>query len=70
MPKYTYDWHDKCWRWDVVRWSEPVNGVRIGTTVGKFDHEEDAKELCDFYNDMEDPTLWSDIGCEFDPKMI
>jgi hypothetical protein len=44
--------------------------VKVGTTVDRCDDQETAQEICDYYNDMEDPALWSDIGCEFDEKVL
>jgi len=72
MPKYTVDWHDKAYRWEIVRWDDLGKGVRSGTVVERFaeDCRADAEEICDYYNDMEDPELWSDIGCEFDEKVL
>jgi len=67
--KFTVDWHDKMHRWDVVHWSEPVNGVRTGTTVDHSNSKETAQEICDYHNDMLDPALWADVGCEFDQKV-
>jgi hypothetical protein len=70
MIKYTVEWHDKAERWDVVRWNTTVEGVYAGTTVDRRFVFEEAQEICDYYNDMEDPALWSDIGCEFDEKVL
>jgi hypothetical protein len=70
MIKYTVEWHDKAERWDVVRWNTTVEGVYAGTTVDRRFVLEEAQEICDYYNDMEDPALWSDIGCEFDEKIL
>lgn len=70
MIKYTVEWHDKMERWDVVRWNTTVEGVYAGTTVDRRFVLEEAQEICDYYNDMEDPALWSDIGCEFDEKVL
>ena len=70
MMNYTVDWHDKCHRWDVVRWTDTVNGVRSGTTVDHRMSKEEAEEICDYYNDMEDPALWSDIERPVDTETI
>jgi len=68
--KFTVEWHDKAERWDVVRWSRTVEGVYAGTTVDRCSVLEDAEEICDYYNDMEDPTLWSDINRPVDTETI
>jgi hypothetical protein len=68
--KYTVEWHDKMELWDVVRWNTTVEGVYAGTTVDRRFVFEEAQEICDYYNDMENPALWSDIGCEFDEKVL
>lgn len=70
MMKYTVEWHDKMELWDVVRWNTTVEGVYAGTTVDRRFVFEEAQEICDYYNDMENPALWSDIGCEFDEKVL
>jgi hypothetical protein len=32
--------------------------------------KEEAEEICDYYNDMEDPALWSDIERPVDTETI
>jgi hypothetical protein len=70
MMKYTVEWHDKMELWDVVRWNTTVEGVYAGTTVDRRFVLEEAEEICDYYNDMEDPTLWSDINEMVDTETI
>ena len=72
MMKFTVDWHDKAYRWEIVRWDDLGNGVRSGTVVERFaeDCRADAEEICDYYNDMEDPALWSDIERPVDAETI
>jgi hypothetical protein len=70
MMKFTVEWHDKAERWDVVRWDTTVEGVYAGTTVDRRFVLEEAQEICDYYNDMEDPTLWSDIDRSVDTETI
>jgi len=69
MIKYTVEWHDKMERWDVVRWNTTVEGVYAGTTVDRRSVLEEAQEICDYHNDMMNPELWADVGCEFDREM-
>jgi hypothetical protein len=66
MMKFTVEWHDKAHRWDVVRWTDGVNGVLVGKTVDRCFVIEQAQEICDYHNDMMNPDLWADVGCEFD----
>ncbi len=66
MIKYTVEWHDKVERWDVVRWDTTVEGVYAGTTVDRRFVLEEAQEICDYHNDMMNPALWVEVGCEFD----
>ena len=67
--KFTVEWHDKMHRWDVVRWTDTAEGARVGTTVDRCFVLEQAQEICDYHNDMMNPDLWADIGCEFDQEM-
>ena len=67
--KYTVEWHDKMERWDVVRWTETVEGVYAGTTVDQRSVLEEAQEICDYHTDMMNPELWADVGCEFDREI-
>jgi hypothetical protein len=69
MMKYTVEWHDKMHRWDVVRWTDTVEGARVGTTVDRCFVLEQAQEICDYHNDMMNPELWADVGCEFDQEI-
>jgi len=64
--KFTVEWHDKALRWDVVRWTDTAEGARVGTTVDRCFVLEQAQEICDYHNDMMNPDLWADHGCEFD----
>jgi hypothetical protein len=66
MMKFTVEWHDKMLRWDVVRWDTTAEGARVGTTVDRCATIEDAEEICAYHNDMMNPDLWADHGCEFD----
>jgi hypothetical protein len=66
MMKFTVEWHDKALRWDVVRWTDTAEGARVGTTVDRCFVLEQAQEICDYHNDMMNPDLWADHGCEFD----
>jgi hypothetical protein len=71
MLEYTVEQDEKTLRWEIVRWNTPVQGrARTGTCIEKFWDELSAREVCDFYNDRNDPTLWQDIGCEFDSKIV
>ena len=67
--KFTVEWHDKMERWDVVRWNTTVEGVYAGTTVDRRSVLEEAQEICDYHNDMMNPELWADVGCEFDQEI-
>ena len=64
--RFTVEWHDKALRWDVVRWTDTAEGARVGTTVDRCFVLEQAQEICDYHNDMMNPDLWADHGCEFD----
>ena len=64
--KFTVEWNDKALRWDVVRWTDTAEGARVGTTVDRCFVLEQAQEICDYHNDMMNPDLWADHGCEFD----
>ena len=69
MMKYTVEWHDKMERWDVVRWNTTAEGVYAGTTVDRRFVLAEAQEICDYHNDMMNPNLWADVGCEFDQEI-
>ena len=64
--KFTVEWHDKMERWDVVRWDNSAEGARVGTIVDRCATIEDAEEICAYHKDMMNPTLWAEVGCEFD----
>ena len=66
MMRFTVEWHDKMERWDVVRWTETVEGVYAGTSVDRCSVLEDAEEICAYHTDMMNPELWAEVGCEFD----
>jgi hypothetical protein len=68
MMKFTVEWHGKAHRWDVVRWTDTAEGARVGTTVDRCFVLEQAQEICDYHNDMMNPALWADVGCEFDQE--
>jgi len=61
---FTVEHDERMDRFEVVRWGQAVNGVRTGTVVEKYYVEQDAKDVCEFYNDTQLP----DVGCEFDEK--
>ena len=67
--KFTVEWHDKALRWDVVRWDTTAEGVYAGTTVDRCVTLDEAEEICDYHNDMMNPALWAEVGCEFDREM-
>lgn len=56
--KYTVEWHDKMERWDVVHWTQTVEGVYAGTTVDQRSVLEEAQEICDYHNDMLQSELY------------
>jgi len=64
--RYTVEWHDKAERWDVVRWDTTAEGARVGKTLDRRFVLEEAQEICDYHNDMMNPELWAEVGCEFD----
>jgi hypothetical protein len=66
MMKFTVEWHDKMHRWDVVRWSETVEGARVGTIMDRCATEAEAQEICNYHTDMLNPEYWSERGCVFD----
>ena len=68
--KFTVEWHDKMHRWDVVRWTDTAEGARVGTTVDRCFVLEQAQEICDYHNDMMNPELWAEVGCEFDREFV
>jgi hypothetical protein len=70
MMKFTVEWNDRMHRWDVVRWATTAEGVYAGTTVDRRFVFEEAQEICDYHNDMMNPDLWADHGCEFDREMV
>ena len=67
--RFTVEWHDKAHRWDVVRWNTTAEGVYSGITVDQRFVFEEAQEICDYHNDMINPALWADVGCEFDREI-
>jgi hypothetical protein len=69
MMKFTVDYNDEMLRWDVVRWDVSAEGARVGTTVDRCSTEAEAKEICDYHNDMLNPEFWSERGCVFGREM-
>jgi hypothetical protein len=69
MMKFTVEYNDKMHRWDVVQWTDTVEGARVGKTVDRRFVLEEAQEICDYHNDMMNPELWADVGCEFDGEI-
>ncbi len=69
MMRFTVEWHDKALRWDVVRWATTAEGAWAGTTVDRCATIEDAEEICAYHMDMMNPTLWAEVGCEFDREI-
>jgi hypothetical protein len=69
MMKFTVEWNDRMHRWDVVRWDTTAEGARVGTTVDRCFVLEQAQEICDYHNDMMNPELWAEVGCEFDQEI-
>jgi len=67
--KFTVEYNDKMHRWDVVQWTDTVEGARVGKTVDRRFVLEEAQEICDYHNDMMNPELWADVGCEFDGEI-
>jgi hypothetical protein len=70
MMKFTVQWHDKMERWDVVRWTDTVEGARVGKTVDRCFVFEEAQEICDYHNDMMNPELWADVESKFDQETV
>ena len=63
---YTAEYHDKTMDFRVVRWSPPVNGVRMGTSIEAFNTEEEAMEVAAILNQGEEMDLYQNQSCEFD----
>ena len=63
---YTAEWHDKTMDFRVVRWDAPVNGVRMGTNVDRFETEQEAMEVAAILNEGEALDLYNNQSCEFD----
>ena len=63
---YTAEWHDKTEDFRVVRWQAPINGVRIGDSIDRFDTEEAATEAADILNQGDAMDLYNNQSCEFD----
>lgn len=59
---YTVEWHDKLYVWEVVRWDAPVNGVRAGTTIERFNERQEAQEVCECYNMEVAQEIYSEFG--------
>lgn len=68
--EYSVEQNEETLRWELVRWSLSVQDSRSGVCIEKFLDEDSAREVCDFYNDRNDPTLWQDIGCAFDAEIV
>jgi len=63
---YTVEFHDKTMDFRIVRWSAPVNGVRIGDSIDRFDSEDEAMEVAAILNEGEVLDLYNTQECEFD----
>ena len=63
---YTAEWHDKTMDFRVVRWDAPVNGVRMGTSIDRFETEQEAMEVAAILNEGEALDLYNNQSCEFD----
>lgn len=69
MRKYTIESSIDSNQFEIVRWDEPINGVRNGTVVYTTTDPEEAETMCDEYivSDMEDYYLANEFaGCEFE----
>jgi hypothetical protein len=63
---YTAEYHDKTMDFRIVRWSAPVNGVRMGTSIDRFESEEEAMEVAAILNQGEELDLYHNQSCEYD----
>ena len=63
---YTAEYHDKTMDFRVVRWQAPINGVRIGDSIDRFDTEDEAMEVAADLNRAEEFDLYNNQSCEFD----
>ena len=67
--KFTYDYDDKRMRYDVTKWDNPVNGVRLGKVVFYSDVMEECIAMAEEYNynhECEEWALFNNQECEFD----
>ena len=63
---YSVECHDKTMDFHVIRWSPLSNGVHAGTSVERFETEQEAMEVAAILNQGEELDLYQNQSCEFD----
>ena len=63
---YTAEYHDKTDDFRVVRWAPALNGCYIGTSIDRFETEQEAMEVAAILNEGEALDLYNTQSCEFD----
>lgn len=63
---YTAEYHDKTDDFRVVRWAPALNGCYIGTSIDRFETEQEAMEVAAILNEGEALDLYNNQSCEFD----
>jgi hypothetical protein len=63
---YTAEYHDKTDDFRVVRWAPALNGCYIGTSIDRFNTEQEAMEVAAILNQGEELDLYQNQSCEFD----
>ena len=63
---YSVECHDKTMEFHVIRWSPLSNGVHAGTSVERFETEQEAMEVAAILNQGEELDLYQNQSCEFD----
>lgn len=63
---YSVECHDKTMEFHVIRWTPLSNGVHSGTSVERFETEQEAMEVAAILNQGEELDLYQNQSCEFD----
>lgn len=66
--KFTVEQCEKTKLFEVVEWTDAVNGTRTGKAVAKFAAEWEANGECEILNVGYEYEMSEIASCEWDPK--
>jgi hypothetical protein len=69
MPKYTVEFNDVLYRYEVIQWSSAVNTSRWGAVVFHSEVKEEVETMAEEYlfnEEFNEWALYKNQECEFD----